>query len=380
MTATYIHIPFCRRKCGYCDFYSVVREPEELDAFLAALHREIDLRAAEAGGACATVFFGGGTPSLLTPDQAGAILARLRVRLGIAPGAEVTLEANPGTVDADRLRSYRALGVTRLSLGVQSFRDEELRLLGRIHDRAAGLAAARAAREAGFENLSLDLIYGLPGQTPAEWGGSLDAALALRPEHLSAYSLTVEDGTPLAGLIRAGALTPCPADLVAAMYEETMERLAAGGYNHYEVSNYARPGYACRHNLAYWSHRDYLGLGPAAHSFRRGRMAGAGSRAWNTADLDAYLLRLQEGRSPEAGREELTPEEAWQERIYLGLRTGSLDLARLAEDFGRDLAAERAEALRGLIEAGLAVRRGRLLELTPRGFLVCDEICVRLAG
>jgi oxygen-independent coproporphyrinogen III oxidase len=378
MPAAYIHIPFCHRKCAYCDFYSVVTSPKEMDAFVASLCREIDLRAAEANDPCATVFFGGGTPSLLSPDQIETILSCLQDRLGIRPDAEITLEANPGTADQERLRTYRALGVTRLSLGTQSFRDEELRLLGRIHDRSTALAALEAARGAGFDNLSLDLISALPGQSLADWEVSLDAALAFRPQHVSAYSLTVEDDTPLAGLVRAGTLTPCPADLSAAMYERTMERLAAAGYDHYEVSNYAQPGFPCRHNMAYWTHQDYLGFGPAAHSFRRIGDGTRGCRSWNVADLDAYRRQLRDDQLPIAGREERGPAEIWRERIFLELRTGHLDLPRLARDFGRDLETERPEALRHLAEAGLLVFRDGIFDLTPRGFLLCDEICLQL--
>jgi len=374
----YVHIPFCLRKCAYCDFYSVARESKEMDPFLAALCQEIDLRTAETKGPCETVFFGGGTPSLLTPDRLEAILTRLRDRFGILPDAEITLEANPGTVDVERLRAYRALGVTRLSLGIQSFRDSELQLLGRIHDRAAALAAIQATRDAGFDNLSLDLIFATPGQALNAWEETLDTALAFQPEHVSAYSLTVEDGTPLALRIRSGALTPCSADLAAVMYERTIERLTATGYDHYEVSNYARPGFPCRHNMVYWTHRDYSGFGPAAHSFRRSDAGTRGRRFWNVADLDAYGRRLREGRSPIEGQEELGADEMWRERIFLGLRTGRLDLARLADEFGRNLAAERSEALRMLAEAGLILSRGTSLDLTVRGFLLCDDICLRL--
>jgi oxygen-independent coproporphyrinogen-3 oxidase len=380
MPATYIHIPFCHRKCAYCDFYSVVTSPKEMDAFVASLCREIELRAVEATDPCATVFFGGGTPSLLSPDQVETILSCLEDRLGIRPDAEITLEANPGTADQERFRIYRTLGITRLSLGIQSFRDEELRLLGRIHASAASLAAMEAARDAGFDNLSLDLIYALPGQSLADWEASLEAALTFRPEHVSPYSLTVEDDTPLAGLVRAGALAPCSADLSAAMYERTMERLAAAGYDHYEVSNYARPGFRCRHNMAYWTHQDYLGFGPAAHSFRRIEDGTRGCRSWNVADLDAYMRRLRDDQLPIAGREELGPAEIWRERIFLELRAGHLDLPRVARDFGRDLAAERPEALRLLAEAGLIRIRDGIVNLTPRGFLLCDEVCLRLTG
>ncbi len=379
MTSLYVHIPFCERKCLYCDFYSVANT-ELIEDFLAALLREISLRQAGAESVTfETLFFGGGTPSLLAPRQLESILSRLHATFRIAPNAEVTLETNPGTVTEEKLRAYRSLGVNRLSVGIQSFQDAELKVLGRIHDRAEAFRCLDLARRVGFDNLGLDLIYSVPGQSLARWEDNLATAARLAPQHIAAYSLIVEEQTPMARSVASGELRVNPPDLEAQMYERTMEVLGGHGYDHYEVSNYALPGFRCRHNCAYWSHQDYAGLGPAAHSFRRIDDGTRGCRSWNVADLDAYGRRLRDGQSPIAGREELGPVEMWRERIFLELRTGHLDLARLARDFGRDLETEHPDALRHLAEAGLLVFRDRILDLTPRGFLFCDEVCLRLS-
>jgi oxygen-independent coproporphyrinogen III oxidase len=379
VSALYLHIPFCERKCAYCDFYSVAGG-EAIEPFLAALRREIDLRAAaETGAPPESVFFGGGTPSLLTPEQLDGILGRVRGSFGLAADAEITLEANPGTVDVERLRATRALGVNRLSLGIQSFHDQELALLGRIHDRAQALDAIRMARAAGFDDLSLDLIYAIPGQTLAGWGETLDVALAFQPAHISAYSLTIEPSTPLAEAVRTGAVVPAPDDLQADMYLRTMERLAAAGYEHYEVSSYARPGFRCRHNLTYWSHQDYAGFGPAAHSFRRSPEDRTARRSWNVADVEGYVLQLAHDSLPIESEESLGMSELRQERIYLGLRSTGLDLAQLARELGLDLHVARGDLILQLARDGLAVLDQESLRLTRRGFLVCDEICARLS-
>ncbi|MFB3817730.1 MAG: radical SAM family heme chaperone HemW, partial [Candidatus Methylomirabilales bacterium] len=243
----YIHIPFCARKCLYCDFYSV-EAPGKVEDFLGALDREVELaRGGMPAGEARTIFLGGGTPSLLTPAQVEAILRRLRSAFAVTPDAEITLEANPGTLTRDSLAAYRAAGVNRLSLGVQSFHDPELQRLGRIHSADDARRAVRDARAAGFDNLSLDLIYAIPGQSPSRWEATLETAIRMAPEHVSAYALTIERHTPFGRMLRAGELRPTPSETEAAMFERGMEVLEAAGYEHYEVSNYARPGFRCRH-------------------------------------------------------------------------------------------------------------------------------------
>jgi len=378
LPSLYIHIPFCERKCLYCDFYSVER-PDLIEDFLAALAREIALRAPEQDGtAFRTVFFGGGTPSLLTPRQLEWILSRLRAAFQIVTNAEITLEANPGTVHEESLRAFRSLGVNRLSIGIQSFRAEDLDVLGRVHNAADGFRCIDLSRTAGFDNLGIDLIYSIPGQTLEHWEENLRTAADLAPQHLAAYSLIVEEHTPLAHMVHAGTVHTHSTDDDARMYERTMEAFAAHGYEHYEVSNYALPGFRCRHNAAYWGHRDYLGLGPSAHSFRTEAGGRVGERCWNVADLSRYRERLQGNSLPVAGRERIGIREMVSERIFLGLRSGGLDLAGLAADLGYDLATRQREMVRGMTEADLACAEGGILRLTSKGYLVCDEICGRV--
>jgi len=379
LASLYVHIPFCERKCLYCDFYSVANT-ESVEDFLAALRREILLRREQFGAASyETIFFGGGTPSLLTPSQIEAVLTCLRTTFRIASGAEITIETNPGTVTKESLAAFRSLGVNRLSVGIQSFHDRELGLLGRIHDRAEAFRCLDWSRNAGFENVGLDLIYAIPGQTLQQWEENLRTAVDLAPQHIAAYSLIVEDRTPLAQMVEAGEVHRNPADREALMYERTMDLLGAHGYEQYEVSNYAMPGFRCRHNCAYWSHEDYLGFGPSAHSFWKSNAPRHGRRWWNVADLSAYTDRLARGLLPIASEEQVGSRELVHERILLGLRSGGLDLARLAADLEYDLRFRQDWTMRWMIEDGLAVQEAQVLRLTPKGYMLCDEISSRLA-
>jgi oxygen-independent coproporphyrinogen-3 oxidase len=349
--------------------------------FIQALVREIRLAAERRTSEPAeTVFFGGGTPSLLAPAQLETVLACLRSTFSLAPDAEISLEANPGTVTLEQLAAFRSLGINRLSFGVQSFRDADLGFLGRIHDGAQALECVALARAAGFGNVGLDLIYGIPGQDLPGWDENLRRAVDLGPEHLSAYSLIVEEHTPLHRMVEAGRVQVTPADLEATLYERAMERLEAAGYEHYEVSNYARPGFRCRHNGAYWSHRAYLGFGPSAHSFRPAPDGNRARRWWNVADLGEYGARLARGIAPVESEEQLGPTELLREGIFLGLRSGGLDLERLAGEFGEEVVAEWGAVLRGLLDEGLAILEESTLRLTRPGFVLCDEIGARLAG
>ncbi len=378
MASIYLHIPFCERKCLYCDFYSVTNT-ERVEIFLAALTREIELCKDSQGGApFETIFFGGGTPSLLAPAQVERILSHFHAAFRVTTDAEVTLEANPGTLTREKLQGYRSLGINRLSIGIQSFHDRELKFLGRIHDRQEAFHSIELARAAGFDNISLDLIYSIPGQTLAQWEDNLHNAMALVPQHIAAYSLILEEDTPLHRMVREGQVRLNPPDLEAEMYERTMMLLDAHGYEHYEVSNYARPGFRCRHNGNYWSHENYLGLGPSAHSFRKEGNGASGRRWWNVADLSAYADRLKAGTLPVASEEHLGIREMLRERLFLGLRGSGLGMASLVADFDYDLEARRAEKIRWLLEEKMALLEGGILRLTPKGYLLCDEICSRL--
>ena len=356
----YIHIPFCRSKCAYCDFYSLARSESRMDDYVRALTASLRAAAPGAEGyAVDTLYFGGGTPSFLGAARLAALLETVTARYAVAPGAEITFEANPESArDADALRTLRAAGFNRVSLGMQSADDAELRAVGRIHSAADTAAAVEAVRAAGFGNLSLDLIYGLPGQTRARWRGNLEAAAALAPEHLSCYGLKVEPGTPLWARRERAALPDD--DAQADMYLDAVDFLAARGWAQYEISNFARPGFESRHNLKYWTLGEYLGFGPGAHSDFGGR------RFAVERDLDAFLAGTAR-RSEDAA---VPPRERAAERVMLGLRTArGLDAEMLAgaEDVLRECAAH-----------GLAEQNGKRWRLTPRGFLVSNAVILRV--
>ena len=360
----YIHIPFCRSKCAYCDFYSLAQSEEHMDAYVSALGSSMRAAAPRAAGYTAdTVYFGGGTPGLLGAPRLAALLQMAAECFSIAPGAEITFEANPESArDANALRTLRGAGFNRVSLGMQSADDAELRAIGRAHTARDTEAAVDAARRAGFDNLSLDLIYGLPGQTCARWRKSLAAAVALAPEHLSCYALKVEPGTPLYAQKDAAALPDD--DAQADMYLYAAEALAASGYEQYEISNFALPGRVSRHNLKYWTLSEYLGFGPGAHSDFGGRRFAVGR------DLGAFLA----GNDVHSEDAVIAPRERAAERVMLGLRTAhGIAAEELNLPFGG------AEAvLRECAAHGLAAQNAGRWRLTARGFLVSNAIILRV--
>lgn len=372
MASIYLHIPFCEKKCLYCDFYSIENLSRTED-FLAALHYEIDLYAGYAEKeSVETVFFGGGTPSLLSPGQLGDILSHLRRVFPIEKDAEITVETNPGTVTAEKLAAFRSLGVNRLSIGVQSFHDDELKFLSRIHDAAEAMRCMEYAGRAGFDNVGIDLIYALPGQTLQRWQATLQRAVELQPDHISAYGLIVEDGTPLARMVHAGLVSPMPADEEAEFYEFTMAFLEAHRFEHYEVSNYARPGFRSRHNYNYWRHANYLGFGPSAHSFwKEGHRVAR--RWWNISNLSHYCSSLKCGMLPILQEETLDTVQLLEEEIFLGLRSDGIRLERLRHD-----ATQASSLVASLIDEGAAMIENGILRLTRKGYLLCDEIAARL--
>jgi oxygen-independent coproporphyrinogen III oxidase len=372
LASVYIHIPFCERKCFYCDFYSVTGS-DQIGTFLSVLRREIELSSTLLeNDTVETIFFGGGTPSLLTPSQIGKILNEISRVANVATDAETTIEVNPGTIDKQKLYGYLAAGINRLSVGVQSFTDDELRFLQRIHSSGESVRAILDARECGFENLSIDLIYALPNQTPAQWRTTLEKALSFHPHHISAYSLIVEDGTPLAASVSSKEIIPLSGDEEASLYLLTMEVLAEAGYIHYEVSNYAKPGYNCRHNSNYWNHKNYIGFGPSAHSYLNGR------RWWNIRDFQNYSVRLSGNKPVIAGEEILTERQLLEETIMLELRTGELNFSRLRQKFGVDLWKKAGPLVRSMVDENLMSPDGDYLRLTMKGYLLCDEITERL--
>lgn len=376
----YVHVPFCERKCVYCDFYSIENTSRTAE-FLQALLREIPMQAHYGSGMeFETIFLGGGTPSLLEPGELNAVLSCLRSSFSVAPDAEITVETNPGTVTQEKLSAYRELGVNRLSIGIQSFSADELHFLSRIHDADQAVQCVEMARQAGFNNINLDLIFSLPGQMLNRWEENLLKALELHPEHLSAYSLIVENHTPLFRMVQSQQVSPNPVETEAAMYERTMKILEDHGFEHYEVSNYARPGLRSRHNYNYWSHRNYLGFGPSAHSFWKNDGEEDGRRWWNIPNLSTYCTRLKNDSLPVLSEESVGRDELITERIFLGLRSDGLDVDGLQRDLGFDLLHRQQGFIGQLVNAGSAYFDGASLRLTPKGFLLCDEICGRLVA
>lgn len=365
----YIHIPFCRSRCSYCDFATGIYQGELAERYVRALVDEI-ARSQNEGARVDTIYFGGGTPSLLTPSQLDHILSALHREFNIVRGSEVTLEMNPGTVSRDQLRTFRQLGVNRASFGAQTFDDAELAKLGRSHSSADTLKTFHELRAAEFDNVSFDLIAGLPGQTLAAWQRNIEQSLVLQPEHLSFYLLEVHSGTPLADHIRRG-LQPVPdEDLAAVMYEWMIERAAEAGYEHYEISNLSRPGYASRHNTKYWTGAPYFGFGCSAHSYD-GR-----ARRWsNERDVLRYVESVEKSASPVVEEHELTEADLRAEALFLGMRMmHGVDVSEYNELFGVDLHAQRQAELDRFREAGLVEFDGDVIRLTRNGALMSNEV------
>ncbi len=367
----YIHIPFCIKKCNYCDFVSYSHNPSAVDKYLQGLEREMELVARElspAGKTLKTIFLGGGTPTSLTANQLHNILEKTREYFTWEAGIEVTVEANPGTVDLEKLTVLRTAGVNRMSLGVQAFQETLLKGIGRIHTTAEIYSGVELARQAGFANLNLDLMYALPGQTMEDWTDTLDKALALGVEHISAYSLKLEPGTTYYQAWQEGKLTPCDQDLEADMYQEAISRLTTAGFNHYEISNFARPGRECRHNLTYWLLEEYLGLGPAAHSLI------GGHRLANLGSLQAYIAFLDNGQRPLEDDQILTERDARAEFMFLGLRlTRGVEKTRFQHRFGTDLTQAYGKAIAKLVALNLLEETPELIRLTPKGLALGNE-------
>ncbi len=320
MSSLYLHIPFCTRKCPYCDFFSVAAAPRQLRQYVDLLCLDISLlgNRKENRAPLETIYFGGGTPSLLNAEQVERILKCLDRQIGISPGAEITLEANPGTITARRLEGYLRAGINRLSLGVQSFNQSHLEKLGRVHNREQALNSIGMARRAGCDNLSLDLMFALPGQTAAQLQADLNELLSLHPEHISIYGLTFEAGTPYAKRLQAGKIQPCPDNLYAEQYRLIDDMLQTAGFEHYEISNFARPEKRCRHNQIYWQRQTCLAVGAGAHAFLD---RGWGERRHIPAALEKYEEALTNGLNPTRLLERFDRQGAMKEYAYLALRT-----------------------------------------------------------
>ncbi len=367
-TGLYIHVPFCQSRCIYCDFYSTTYGADWRESYLAALCSEMAFRRHEADGKpLHTLYIGGGTPSCLGGDGIRRIMAAVRKNFLLSKEAEITVEANPDDVSEEFCRSLAGVGVNRVSLGVQTFNDAALKFLRRRHTGQQARMAVERLLAAGISNLSLDLIYGLPGQQLIDWESDVATALSLPLSHLSAYALMYEEGTRLHALREAGEIEEADEELSLAMFTHLMEATAAAGLEHYEISNFARSGLASRHNSAYWTGLPYIGLGPGAHSYD-----GKALRRCNDADLKAYVEAVAD--APHT-LENLSAEELCDERVFTSLRTRrGLELAALERDFGVARLAEIRKAARRHLADGLLEEAGGYLRLTRRGIFISNLV------
>ncbi|MCG9967035.1 radical SAM family heme chaperone HemW [Pelotomaculum terephthalicicum JT] len=368
----YIHVPFCVRKCRYCDFISYPYTKGAAGIYLDSLFKEIEMYGGilpEHDKILTSVFIGGGTPTCLPVEKLLSVLEKVNKNFHLPPGCEITVEANPGTVGRRSLALLRKGGVNRLSLGVQAFQDNILAVLGRVHTAAEAAGAVRAAREAGFENLNLDLIYGIPGQTGEDWLESLDQATALGPEHIAAYGLQLEAGTPLEQAVSSGGLEPCSEDLELFMYQTAIDYLTGRDYVHYEISNFARSGRESVHNLNYWLNQSYLGIGPAAHSYLQGE------RFANDSTIKGYAGSLAQGKLPVAARDAAIVRHEMAETMFLGLRLlKGVHLEAFYHRFGRRAEDIYRVEITSLREAGLVELADGYLRLTAKGLPLGNEV------
>lgn len=385
MRGIYIHVPFCVRKCSYCDFYSLTASSRATGEFLDLLVKEMDLfrerYPEEAAAAVDTVYFGGGTPTVIAPGALCGLLAAIRNRFPLIPGAEITIEANPGTVRARGLRTLRTGGFNRLSVGVQSFSPATLLTLGRIHDAGDIRRTYRDARAAGFDSLGIDLIFGIPGQSGADWEEDLEQTVTILPDHVSAYALAPEPGTPLQKALSQGELRMPTDEEVAESYGTARRALVNAGYRQYEISNFARPGHESRHNVKYWKRIGYTGFGPSAHGllFPPGR-APHGLRTANPPSLAEYRKGIREGRLPWAHTRVCGTEDAWKEALIFGLRmTEGVDLAEIETISGTPLPDPLREAVIELVDGGKLLWQEDRLRLPGELLFVSSEVLQRLA-
>ena len=372
----YIHIPFCLKKCDYCDFYSLtdltLQQP-----FVASLLKEMTLVKSH-DALSDTLYFGGGTPSVLTPHQIEALMQQARSLFTITPDAEITMEVNPGTVTQNYLNFLMQIGINRINIGVQSFSRDTLEFLGRIHTPSDATQTIQHARKAGFDNIGLDLIFGIPGQDASSWQDDLKTALSWSPEHLSCYILTFEKGTPLDQMRKTNAFKVLPEQRIADLFRITQQVLNNAGYEQYEISNYAKINISgqtrqSRHNRKYWSFAPYTGLGPSAHSYA------PPIRYWNVRDVGLYTAALAQGRLPIEEKEKTTAEQQITEAIYLGLRTSDgIDTAHFEKTFNMNFNQIYGDNLQALYDDGLMALMGDRCVLTPQGMLFHDSIVSRL--
>jgi oxygen-independent coproporphyrinogen III oxidase len=365
----YIHIPFCDHKCIYCDFYSIITK-DNIDNYLKAVTKEIINYSKEFSKERIfnTIFFGGGTPSLMEPGYLGELISCLKKYYSVSQDAEITLETNPGTVNKIKLKKFKEAGFNRISIGVQSFNNNELKFLTRIHDKELALSTVYNAAEAGFDNINIDLIFNLPGQTKLGWRSNLEIAGRLPITHISAYSLILERGTILNKMVLDGKVKIQDSDYDADLYFLTMEFLEGNGFIQYEVSNFALPGFECRHNNAYWHYVEYLSFGTSAHSFMNGK------RWWNYSGVKQYISVINNRGNAIANFEQLTSGQMLNEYIMLALRSNGLNLHRLQENFGSEWLNKNLEKLKSFEKDDLLIIKKGYVKLTQKGYSLCDKI------
>ena len=368
-TAIYIHIPFCDHKCIYCDFYSIITY-ENITNYLSVLKKEIANYATQFAHQrkIISIFFGGGTPSLMEAGYIGEIIDEVKRKFSVNDDAEITLETNPGTVTKQKLSEFKNAGINRISVGIQSFDETDLKFLTRIHDSETAKQTIRDAYEVGFENLSLDLIFNLPNQTKEKWKKNLEEAIKLPIKHISAYSLILEQGTILNKMVLDGKVKMQDIEHDADLYEFTIDFLTSNGFEQYEVSNFAKPGFQCVHNNAYWHYKEYLSFGTSAHSFANGK------RWWNLSSTRFYIDAMNKKGNAVAGEETLTQDQMLDEYVMLALRSSGLDLDILEHKFENNWYERNKSTIDEYIAQELISLTNGKLVLTAKGFVVCDEL------
>ncbi len=373
----YIHIPFCVKKCPYCDFNSVADANIPDNAYTVTVLKElaahIEGEPPLAHKTLESIYIGGGTPALISPHNIKKLVNSIRKTFSDANPQEITLEINPGTVTKDSLAAFKDAGITRLSVGIQSFNDKTLKTLGRIHSAKDTFKCYEYARTAGFDNIGIDLIFGVPGQSIDGWEHDLQIAISLKPEHISAYNLTVEKGTPFFELQKKGMFALPPEEEQILMYELAIDKLKEAGYTHYEISNFAQSGFESRHNTRYWSHMDYIGLGAGAHSYAS--LPDWGIRQWNEPEPASYMRQVNETGRAIVGKEKLTKKEALEEGIFLGLRkTTGINTDWFLKRFNMPLKDLYSSKISAFKTKGLLREDNAGLRLTRRGLLLSNEV------
>ncbi len=375
-TACYIHIPFCDHKCIYCDFYSIITS-DNIQSFLKYLKKEITYYAEKYSEEreLISIYFGGGTPSLMQPEYLFQVIQKVKENFVVRDDTEITMETNPGTVSLNKMRRFREIGVNRISIGIQSFDNKDLKFLTRIHNSETAIRTVNDAAKAGFENISLDLIFNLPGQTKKKWKKNLEQAIKLPIKHISAYSLILEKGTILNKMVLDGKVKIRDEDYDAELYQSTIEFLTSNGFYQYEVSNFAKPGFECVHNNAYWHYTDYFGFGTSAHSFIDGK------RWWNFSSLKMYNDKVEKYGNAVAGSEVINNENAVNEFVMLELRSSGLNLRKFENRFGietKDWLKNKYPYFELLKNQNFVTIDDSIVKLTAKGYAICDEILAEI--